>query len=87
MPSSLRPGGSTTRWRRLRAHVLARDGGVCYVCGQAGANSVDHVRPRSLGGGDDLANLKAAHLRCNLVKGARLLPDTVTGQPSTSRAW
>jgi 5-methylcytosine-specific restriction endonuclease McrA len=33
--------------------------------------SVEHVIPRSLGGGDDLANLRLSHLHCNTSRGAR----------------
>ena len=75
-------GGSTRRWRRLRALVLDRDGARCQVpapgggpCG-AFASHVDHIRPRSLGGNDDPANLRAACPSCNLRRGARSIsPD------------
>ena len=59
-------------WRRTRLLVLERDDHVCHVCGQAGATTVDHLVPAHLGGGDDLANLAAAHLGCNSRKGARV---------------
>ena len=32
---------------------------------------VDHKVPKSKGGGDDLSNLQAVHVRCNLIKGDR----------------
>lgn len=56
--------GSTRRarlpadWPKRKAHVLKRDGRICHVCGQPGADGVDHVIP-----GDDHsdANLKAIH--------------------------
>lgn len=36
-------------WRRLRYHVLKRDGGRCLVCGQSAADGivlhVDHIKP------------------------------------------
>jgi 5-methylcytosine-specific restriction endonuclease McrA len=41
------------------------------ICGQPGADTVDHITPISAGGTDDPANLSAAHKRCNLAKGAR----------------
>lgn len=90
MASSLRPAGSTTRWRRTRRYVLARDKGVCHLCGQGGADCVDHVVPRSKGGTDDLGNLKAAHATCNLRKGDRVVGGGVPPrdvQPTTSRRW
>jgi 5-methylcytosine-specific restriction endonuclease McrA len=40
----------TTAWRRLRWHVLVRDGFRCVVCGadvgSRGAARVDHILPR-----------------------------------------
>lgn len=86
MTSSLTSRGSTTRWRRLRAYVLVRDGHRCHVCGGP-ATEVDHVVPRALGGTDDMANLKAICRKDNLAKGSRLMPNTTTGQPTTSRTW
>lgn len=52
----LPPGWST----RIVPRILARDGGVCYLCGQPGADTVDHIRA-----GDDHAdsNLAAVHDR------------------------
>lgn len=78
----LRTTGSTRAWRVRRAFVLARDGYVCWLCGRAGANSVDHVVPRERGGTDDLGNLRAAHLSCNSRRGAR-----TPVAPAPSRAW
>lgn len=45
-------------WAARRLIVLRRDQGICYLCGQPGADTVDHVTP-----GDDhsLNNLKAVH--------------------------
>ena len=45
-------------WNTRRLIVLKRDQGVCYLCGQSGADTVDHVAA-----GDDhsLGNLKAVH--------------------------
>jgi len=47
-------------WQALRTTVLRRDNGVCYLCGNAGADTVDHIQP-----GDDntLTNLAAVHDR------------------------
>ena len=82
MGSALTAAGSTRKWRKLRAFVLARDNGICHICGRAGANSVDHLVPRAHGGSDDPANLAAAHKSCNEARGAR-----VAEQPVTSRRW
>jgi 5-methylcytosine-specific restriction endonuclease McrA len=61
--------GSTRRYRKQRARVLARDDGVCWICGEPGADSVDHIVRVRDGGTDDPANLAAVHLACNLRRG------------------
>lgn len=70
---------------RVAAAVLAEYGDTCCHCGQPGARSVEHVRPRSWGGTDDLANLRPAHLRCNLSRGTR--PMVGWALPTRSREW
>ena len=52
------------RYQRKRARILARDGAVCWRCGQP-ATTVDHIIPRARGGTDDDDNLRAACARCN----------------------
>src|SRR5699024_3565054 len=54
------------------------DGTDCGLCGKAidmtltgttrGAPSIDHIKPRSLGGSDDRSNLQLAHFECNAGK-------------------
>ena len=55
-----------------RRGVLRRDGGRCVYCGHA-ASTIDHVVPRSRGGRHEWTNVAACCLRCNGVKGDRLL--------------
>jgi 5-methylcytosine-specific restriction endonuclease McrA len=47
----------------------------CYICGgpftEADAAVCDHIRPRVLGGTDDLDDLAPAHRSCNGRKAAR----------------
>ena len=65
-----------TRWRFSagpawsRSGVLARDRHRCGYCG-ADATTVDHVLPRSRGGGNTWRNTVAACGRCNGRKGDR----------------
>ena len=59
-------------WEVTRRRVIARDNGICHLCGKPGANSADHVIPHAMGGTDDMANLKAAHMKCNESKNARM---------------
>lgn len=55
-----------SRWRKLSKRVIARDHGICWVCGGHGATTVDHVIPRAQGGAPwDPDNLRAAHRGCN----------------------
>jgi 5-methylcytosine-specific restriction endonuclease McrA len=53
-----------------RRGVLRRDDHRCAYC-RGVASTVDHVVPRSRGGGDSWQNLVACCLRCNGVKGDR----------------
>jgi len=55
-----------------RRSVLARDNHRCAYCG-GGADTVDHVRPRSRGGAHEWANVVAACGRCNHRKADHLL--------------
>jgi 5-methylcytosine-specific restriction protein A len=63
------------RWRQLRAHVMARDGGLCQVCLLAGvvrpATDVDHIIRKAAGGSDDPSNLQAICGPCHKAKTAR----------------
>jgi 5-methylcytosine-specific restriction endonuclease McrA len=55
-----------------RRAVLDRDAHSCGYCGGR-ADTIDHVRPRSRGGGHIWTNVVAACARCNHRKGDRLL--------------
>lgn len=65
-----------TKWRYAKAPgwsksgVLARDGRRCGYCG-GHARTVDHIRPRSQGGGNTWANTIAACDGCNQRKANR----------------
>lgn len=54
---------------RLRRATLEAYGTTCHLCGRPGADSADHLIPRSLGGPDTLENLRPAHLACNQSRG------------------
>jgi 5-methylcytosine-specific restriction endonuclease McrA len=58
-------------YKKIRLIVLARDGYVCYYCGQD-ANTVDHIVSIK-NGGDPVnpENLIACCKRCNSAKGSR----------------
>mgnify|MGYP003547143224 FL=1 len=55
-----------------RRNVLERDTNTCQYCKAKGDQlTIDHVIPRSRGGGDTWENLVAACVRCNVKKGNR----------------
>jgi 5-methylcytosine-specific restriction endonuclease McrA len=55
-----------------RRNVMHRDGHICQYCGFQGEPlSIDHVMPRSRGGGDIWENVTTACLPCNVRKGNR----------------
>lgn len=52
-----------------RQNVFKRDGHQCQYCGTRKELTIDHLIPRSKGGGSDWANLVTACKRCNARKG------------------
>jgi 5-methylcytosine-specific restriction endonuclease McrA len=58
-----------------RRAVFVRDGHRCQYCGGT-AESIDHVVPRSRGGGHVWENVVAACRPCNLRKRDRMLEET-----------
>ena len=55
-----------------RRNILHRDGHGCQYCGYTGDDlTLDHVMPRSRGGGETWENMVTACVRCNVRKGNR----------------
>lgn len=55
-----------------RKNILTRDGHRCQYCGTTrGPMTVDHVIPKTMGGGDTWENLACACSKCNNKKGDR----------------
>lgn len=81
-PSKLPP--PSLQNRQVRLMYARRDGWHCHLCG-IGINpkraepSPDHVIPRVEGGSDYPSNIRTAHLRCNMSRGAKPLPEDVDG--------
>lgn len=75
--------GSSSGAPVLRGEIVERDKWTCHICRERIPRSakwpeplslsLDHVLPLSLGGMHDPSNVKAAHLRCNVDKGAALV--------------
>lgn len=66
-------GWGGRRAQRLVALALTTYGTTCHLCGRPGADSADHLIPRSHGGPDDLTNLRPAHRSCNYSRGNQSL--------------
>jgi len=49
--------------QKLRKRVFDYYGDECWLCNQGGADTIDHILPLSMGGGDELDNLRPAHGR------------------------
>lgn len=79
-----------SRRRKVSAVVLAKDENGhppnCWICKQPGADSVDHVLPRSKYPELtwDLSNMQPAHGGCNSSKGATA---TTRDTGHASRRW
>lgn len=55
-----------------RRNILERDHHTCQYCNYKGEHlTLDHMIPRSRGGGDTWENLVSACVRCNVKKGNR----------------
>jgi 5-methylcytosine-specific restriction endonuclease McrA len=67
------------RYQRKRRGILERDGGICWICSNPGADTIDHAVPRARGGTDEDANLRAAHGSCNYRRGSGKTPKFIDG--------
>jgi hypothetical protein len=68
-----RPRPTRTLSASLRFQVFRRDSFTCQYCGRKAplvALHVDHIRPWSRGGSNDIANLRTSCETCNIGKGA-----------------
>ena len=68
----IRVGGAVERIPR--AYIIERDNSRCHICRKKCRSSeihIDHVIPLSKGGTHTLENLRVAHAKCNMAKGAR----------------
>lgn len=56
-----------------KAMIYKRDDNKCQYCGSTRSLTIDHVIPKSKGGGDTWDNLVVACCSCNVKKGDKLL--------------
>ena len=69
-----------------RSMIYKRDGNKCQYCGSTRSLTIDHVIPRSKGGGDTWENLVVACSPCNIKKGDKMLEHTGMKLSSTPKA-
>ena len=73
----------TAQRKISRRALFARDGWRCVYCGDTGGRlTLDHVVPRSKGGGSEWENVVTSCAPCNLRKGNRL-PHEIEMHPRT----
>lgn len=67
--------GYGTAWRKVRLVALERDNYLCQACLKQGiytqATDVDHIKPKALGGTDELDNLQSLCRVCHKIKTKR----------------
>lgn len=67
-------GGIPENWTMRRVEILRRDEHMCAYCGKH-ATTVDHILPKSKGGGEEDNNLVACCKSCNQIKNNRSLEE------------
>lgn len=86
---------NSANWRSVLVdHLRERDGDDCGICGRPinftlpsgpkgsdGGKSIDHIHPHSLGGSDELDNLRLAHWGCNRNRGNRDVDQSAFYEP------
>lgn len=74
-------GERISRNYKTRFSVLKRDGFRCQYCGadpkkdESVILHVDHIIPKSKGGGDEMENLVTSCFKCNIGKSNNLLEE------------
>ena len=66
-PNSSARGYGSAAWRRTRLAVIARDQGVCQLCGcvVTERGQIDHIQEKAQGGSDEMVNLRLLCLPCH----------------------
>lgn len=70
------PISRASREKPTKAAIYRRDNYSCQYCGSTRNLTVDHLVPKSKGGGDTWDNLLLACSKCNTLKGSRSLEQT-----------
>lgn len=87
LPRSPEAGAKPKLIPRRRREVFEKSGGRCFYCGTVltldGKWHIEHQMPRALMGPDELANLVAACIPCNLAKGDRTALEFLVHEAAT----
>lgn len=70
-----------TWYRETKAALRQRDGDECWICLKPTTlddQTIDHWIPESLGGSDELVNLRLVHAACNRRRGNTLPVETLS---------
>jgi 5-methylcytosine-specific restriction protein A len=73
-PTAAARGYCSAAWRRTRLAVIARDQGICQLCGMlivGESGDIDHIVEKAKGGTDSLSNLRLLHKACHSKRTAR----------------
>lgn len=72
---------STSLTNNVRKIIYDNDGGYCYLCGDKiniNDMTIDHVVPKSDGGGSSTANARCCCFTCNQMKGSMSLDEFIS---------
>ena len=56
-----------------KKQLIRRDGAICQRCGTIYDLTIDHIHPTSKGGSNDMTNKQLLCVRCNTLKGDKLV--------------
>lgn len=62
-------------YKKRRHLIFARDNNECLSCNSKENLTIDHIKPKALGGTSDINNLQTLCEKCNLSKGGRRIID------------
>jgi 5-methylcytosine-specific restriction protein A len=72
-PTAAARGYCSAAWRRTRLAVIARDQGICQLCGLlvVGSPDIDHIVEKAKGGDESMGNLRTLCKACHSKRTAR----------------
>lgn len=73
--NTLQRRGGRTRISERNKRVFQLLGTECHYCGLPDATTVDHIVPKSKGGGERIKNLVPCCRQCNASKGTKSYED------------